>query len=53
MSDLTCDIEFMMRYPYLFTVIMTVFIPSITLLTIRLFNVLETVLVRESNKEDD
>ena len=41
MNGLACDIEFMLRYPYLFTAIMLVFIPCMTLIAAKLFDLLK------------
>jgi len=47
MNGLTCDITFMLRYPYLFNVIMIVFIPCMTLLTLKLYAALEAIISKE------
>ncbi len=47
MNGLDCDITFMLRHPYLFTVLMMVLLPCMTLIIMQLFRYLEMIISKE------
>lgn len=53
MNGLTCDIEFMIRYPYLSTLISIILIPCMTLIGLRLFEALRLILDDMARKKED